>query len=218
MEYVGSKYRISDLRSVVFPQPGMPVMIVVQQPLIKYSMIAIGMKAFSSVINFVGAMDGAESNFLTQKHHDSAIGGLATATREPFFITDTLNPVASVGMITMEDLLEEIVGEIRDEFDEDEKELIKKISDLEYVVEGNMKLDDLNDAIGSTFESEDYDSIGGIVMELLDKLPEQNEEATTDDGYRLVVEEAKDNRIRKVRIFFPEPPVDEDEKEPEEAE
>lgn len=125
---------------------------------------------------------------------------------------------ASVGMITMEDLLEEIVGEIRDEFDEDEKELIKKISDLEYVVEGNMKLDDLNDAIGSTFESEDYDSIGGIVMELLDKLPEQNEEATTDDGYRLVVEEAKDNRIRKVRIFFPEPPVDEDEKEPEEAE
>lgn len=111
---------------------------------------------------------------------------------------------AAVGMITLEDLLEEIVGEIRDEYDEDEKELIQQIGDREYIVEGNMKLSDLNDALDCEFESEDYDSIGGIVMELLDKLPEKGESATTADGIKLTVEETDENRIKKVRILFPD--------------
>ena len=92
---------------------------------------------------------------------------------------------AAVGMITLEDLLEEIVGEIRDEYDEDEKELIQKLGETEYLVEGSMKLSDINDALGTKLESEDYDSIGGIVIELLDRLPEQDEEVTTADGIHL---------------------------------
>ena len=78
---------------------------------------------------------------------------------------------ATVGMITIEDLLEEIVGEIRDEFDADEEELLKKIGDNAYEVGGSMKLDDINDVLDTKFDSEDYDSIGGIMIELLDRFP-----------------------------------------------
>ena len=73
-------------------------------------------------------------------------------------------------MITLEDLLEEIVGEIRDEYDEDEEELIQKMSDDTYLVEGSLKLDDINDALGTDLTSEDYDSIGGLIIDCLDRL------------------------------------------------
>ena len=78
---------------------------------------------------------------------------------------------ATVGMITLEDLLEEIVGEIRDEYDADEEELIQQIDGHTYLVEGGMKLDDINDALDISLHSEDYDSIGGLFIEHLDRLP-----------------------------------------------
>ena len=85
---------------------------------------------------------------------------------------------ATAGLITLEDMLEEIVGEIRDEYDEDEEDLIRRIGPREYVVEAAMKLDDLNDQLGLDLESEDYDSIGGFSLGLLDHLPEEGEEVT----------------------------------------
>jgi putative hemolysin len=111
---------------------------------------------------------------------------------------------ATVGLVTLEDLLEEIVGEIRDEYDESEKELIQKISDYEYIVEGSSKLEDLHDQIGLELTSEDYDSIGGIVIELLDRLPQAGESVTTESGIRLVVDEVEKNRIDKVHIYLPQ--------------
>ena len=105
--------------------------------------------------------------------------------------------------VTLEDLLEEIVGEIRDEYDGSEAELIQKISDYEYIVEGSSKLEDLQDQIGLELESEDYDSIGGIVIELLDRLPQAGESVTTENGIRLVVDEVDKNRIDKVHIYLP---------------
>ena len=111
---------------------------------------------------------------------------------------------ATVGLVTLEDLLEEIVGEIRDEYDGSEAELIQKISDYEYIVEGSSKLEDLQDQIGLELESEDYDSIGGIVIELLDRLPQTGESVTTENGIRLVVDEVEKNRIDKVHIYLPE--------------
>lgn len=111
---------------------------------------------------------------------------------------------ATVGLVTLEDLLEEIVGEIRDEYDESEKELIQKISDYEYIVEGSSKLEDLQDQIGLDLESEDYDSIGGIVIELLDRLPQAGESVTTENGIHLVVDEVDKNRIDKVHIYLPQ--------------
>lgn len=96
---------------------------------------------------------------------------------------------ATAGLITLEDMLEEIVGEIRDEYDEDEEESLVCLNDGEYLVEGSMKLDDLNEQLEMNLESEDYDSIGGLVIGLLDHLPEEGEEVNCD-GIRLVVEKS----------------------------
>ena len=111
---------------------------------------------------------------------------------------------ATVGMITLEDLLEEIVGEIRDEYDADEEELIKKIGERTYLVEGSMKLDDINDELDTGLESEDYDSISGIIIECLNSLPEDNEEVTLKNGIRLKVQGIDQNRIQKVLMTLPE--------------
>lgn len=112
---------------------------------------------------------------------------------------------ATVGMITLEDLLEEIVGEIRDEYDADEEELIQEVDDRTYLVEGSMKLDDINDALDTSLDSEDYDSIGGIIIEKLDRLPEDGEEVTLDNGIQLKVQGIDQNRIVKVLMTLPEP-------------
>ena len=111
---------------------------------------------------------------------------------------------ATVGMITLEDLLEEIVGEIRDEYDADEEELIQQIDGHTYLVEGGMKLDDINDALDISLHSEDYDSIGGLIIEHLDRLPEADETIITEDGITLQVKEINQNRIKKVSMTLPE--------------
>lgn len=112
---------------------------------------------------------------------------------------------SSVGMISLEDLLEEIVGEIRDEYDEDEKDLIQMVNENEYLIEGFVKLDDVNDAIGLSLASEDYDSIGGLIIEKLDHLPAEGESVTTEDGITLKVEQMDKNRIEFVRMTLPAP-------------
>ena len=111
---------------------------------------------------------------------------------------------ACVGMITLEDLLEEIVGEIRDEYDEDEDEFIKKVSKDCYLIDGNRKLDDINDALGTKLESEDYDSIAGLVLQILDRMPTAGEEVQTPDGIRIKVESINQNRITKVLLRLPQ--------------
>lgn len=111
---------------------------------------------------------------------------------------------ATIGMITLEDLLEEIVGEIRDEYDEDEEEFIQQIDENSYLVMGGMKLDDINNALDTSLESEDYDSIGGLIIESLDRLPIDEESIMTDSGIRLQVKGIGQNRIRKVLMTLPE--------------
>lgn len=107
---------------------------------------------------------------------------------------------ATVGMITLEDLLEEIVGEIRDEYDSDEINLIKNVGGRRYLAQGNMKLDDINDELGTNLDSEDYDSIGGLMIEALDRLPGYGEVVTLDNGITLTARGIKGNRITKVLI------------------
>ena len=110
----------------------------------------------------------------------------------------------TAGLITLEDILEEIVGEIHDEYDENEEENIREINPREYIVEGSTNLDDLNDSLDLHLESEDYDSVGGFIIEHLDRLPEEKDEITTSDGIRMVVEKLDKNRIEQVHIYLPE--------------
>ncbi|MCR4657423.1 MAG: hemolysin family protein [Lachnospiraceae bacterium] len=121
---------------------------------------------------------------------------------------------ATVGLVTLEDLIEEIVGDIKDEFDEDEKELIQKEDDRTYIVDGSLKLDDINDFLETEFESENYDSIGGLVIERLEKLPEGGEIVTLDDGTVLETIEMDKNHIEKIRLTLPDK-TSENEGEPE---
>lgn len=115
------------------------------------------------------------------------------------------------GMITLEDLLEEIVGEIRDEYDEDEETLIQDLGDNTYVVPGGMKLDDINNSIDTRFSSEDYDSIGGLIIEKLDKLPEEGETVELEDGTKLTVKTVNQNRIEEVTMVLPTPQTENEE-------
>ena len=125
---------------------------------------------------------------------------------------------AAVGMITLEDVLEEIVGEIRDEYDEDEEEFIQELGENTYLVEGSMKLNDINDALDTLLESEDYDSIGGIIIESLDRLPEDGEEVTLANGTTLKVQGIDQNRIVKVLMTLPEKVAEEEEADTDKAE
>ena len=103
------------------------------------------------------------------------------------------------GMITTEDLLEEIVGEIRDEYDTDEKEALSKINDTTYRVDGSFKLDDLNDELGTKLESEDNDSVGGLIIERLDRLPKAGDKITIGNVW-MFVEKVASNRAESVIV------------------
>lgn len=111
---------------------------------------------------------------------------------------------ATAGLITLEDLLEEIVGEIRDEYDTDEEDSIIQLNEREYIVLGSTNLEDLCEELDLNFTSEDYDTIGGYLIGLLDHLPEKNEIIITDDDVLLRVEQMDKNRIEKIYIKKPE--------------
>lgn len=106
----------------------------------------------------------------------------------------------NVGIVTIEDLIEEVVGEIEDEYDDDRDSDIIVVKEDEYIVDGSARLDRIGDLIGVTMKSEEFDSIGGLVIGELGRFPEQNEEVKVN-SVRFVVEEIDKNRIKKVRIF-----------------
>ena len=111
----------------------------------------------------------------------------------------------TAGLITLEDLLEEIVGEIRDEYDADEEDDITRISDREFYVLGSANLDDVSEALSLHFTSDDYDTIGGYCLGLLDHLPEKNEIILTDNNILIRIDRMEKNRIERIYIRLPEP-------------
>ena len=140
--------------------------------------------------------------------------------REPFFTYESKStselfkimrtrriPVAIVldeyggtsGLVTLEDLVEEIVGEISDEYDEDEDD-IEVVKEDEYIIDGSTHIDDVNEMIGTNIESEDFDTIGGFVIGVLGRFPQKGEKVEYD-GIKFVVEEIDKNRIEKLRIY-----------------
>ena len=108
------------------------------------------------------------------------------------------------GMVTMEDLLEEIVGEIRDEYDTDEEKRIRQTGSGEYLVDGDVRLTELNEQLGTGLSSEENETVGGLVMELLDHLPTPGE--TASQGKVLFrVEKMDKNRISRLSVKIEEP-------------
>lgn len=130
---------------------------------------------------------------------------LLEVKQESFSMVIVLDEYGSTsGLITLEDLVEEIVGEIRDEFDENEDNIIRQISEYEYLVEGSLKLDDLNDHLHLDLESEDYDSVGGLFIDLLGDLPDEGDKVATDNRIVLVVDKMDNKRIETVHIYLPQ--------------
>jgi len=107
----------------------------------------------------------------------------------------------TAGLVTMEDLLEEIVGEIRDEHDADEQESIAVISDSEAVVEAGTNIEDVNARLGTELPTEDFETIGGYTVGLFGRLPHEGEEIDGADHTRLRVDRTRGRRILAVRIY-----------------
>ena len=105
----------------------------------------------------------------------------------------------TAGLLTIEDLVEVIVGDIDDEYDEEEEEIVK-INDNEYLVEGSTKISDVYEQLGINLESEEFDSIGGFIIGYLKRIPEENEIIEVED-VKFKVESIDKNRINKIRIF-----------------
>lgn len=105
----------------------------------------------------------------------------------------------TAGIITVEDLVEVIVGDIDDEYDEEDEDIIV-VKEDEYIVDGGLKISDVNELIGVRLESEEFDSIGGYIIGYLRRLPEENEVIEVDN-IRFCIESLDKNRIKKIRIY-----------------
>lgn len=171
-----------------------------------------------SIDDIIGILNIKDVIFLTDDEIDEF--NVENYIREPFFtyefkkITQLLEEMkkeksqmaivvdeygGTAGLITIEDLVEVIVGDIEDEYDEEEDE-IQVIKEDEYVVEGSTKISDVNELIGIKLESEEFDSIGGFIIGHLRRLPEENEVVEVDN-IKLCIESLDKNRIMKIRIF-----------------
>jgi CBS domain containing-hemolysin-like protein len=122
---------------------------------------------------------------------------------------------ALAGLITIEDLIEEIVGELRDEYDDDEEDEIQEVNETEYILLGSTPLDDVAAALNLSLESDDYDSIAGHLINLLEHFPEVGETAEDDFAVYTVLE-VDGNRIDKLRLVLK--PRDEEDSEEEDGE
>lgn len=102
------------------------------------------------------------------------------------------------GLVTMENIVEEIFGEIRDEYDEGEELPYQKVADGEYLFNGQIALDDFNEVMGSQLGDEEADSLGGLIYSRLGRVPKVGE-IIHEDGLELTVEKISARRIQKVR-------------------
>ena len=108
------------------------------------------------------------------------------------------------GLITLEDLLEEIVGEIADEYDREEPQ-VEPAENGSYLVNARLSVDELNELLDVELPNEEWDSVGGLMMAVLGRLPTQGEQVETG-GMRFTAESVKGRRISKVRVERLEPP------------
>lgn len=122
----------------------------------------------------------------------------------------------TAGLVSIEDLIEEIVGDIRDEYDINEENEYLQIGEREYIVDGSMNLDDLNELLDSHLPTDENDSVGGYIYSTLGRVPEVGEIVDVEGEYvRMRVEAVENRRIRKVHVVRLETPSEEEEREAE---
>jgi CBS domain containing-hemolysin-like protein len=172
-----------------------------------------------NIDNIVGILNVKDLFFIYSDEYKDSFS-LEKVMREPYYtfefkkITDLFRDMkkeknhmavvldeygGTVGIVTIEDLIEEIVGDISDEYDEDESE-IDVIEEDEYLVSGSVRLDDINELIGTSIESEEFDSVGGFIIGQLGRFPESGEEVEYEN-IKFRIEDIDKNRIKKVRIY-----------------
>lgn len=108
------------------------------------------------------------------------------------------------GIVTMEDIIEEVMGDIDDEYDEEETEIVK-VDENTYMIDGNTDLDDINEELGLELVSENSETLGGFIIELLGDLPDEEEKEDKVIEYENLVfkiESVKDRRIEKVKLYI----------------
>ena len=194
-----------------------------------------------NILTRVPVYEGSTDNIIGYLHMkdvllipagESAAFSVREILREPYYTYETKNTAellvemrsahvniaivldeygSCAGMLTMEDLLEEIVGEIRDEYDDDEVDAVRRLSGTEFEAVGGAWLDDINEETGLCLESEDYDTIGGYVLGLSDAFPENGQVFYTQEGLMIRVEKIENHRIDKVYLKLPDAqPAEED--------
>ena len=107
------------------------------------------------------------------------------------------------GIVTMEDIIEQVMGDIDDEYDEEE-EIIDKVDDNIYLVDGDVNLDDLNEELGINLQSENSETIGGFIIDLLGEIPDENDigRIVKFENYELKIMAVHDRRIERVKIYI----------------
>lgn len=115
------------------------------------------------------------------------------------------------GIITVEDLIEEIMGDIEDEYDHDDEPKLQKIDNNNYIVDGNYLLDDLDDELDLKLSNNNHDTIGGFVLHLLGEIPEENQQRTVKyENLTFLIISVKGNRVTKIKLT-----INKKEKEPD---
>jgi putative hemolysin len=152
--------------------------------------------------------------------------------RKPYFVPDTKNidslffelqkskqQIAILideyggfsGIVTMEDIIEQVMGDIDDEYDE-EVEIIDKIDDNTFLVDGDVDLDDLNEELGISLNSDNSETIGGFIIDILGEIPDESDvgKIVEFENYRFKIMSINERRIERVKIYVVEDIIEED--------
>lgn len=120
------------------------------------------------------------------------------------------------GIVTMEDIIEEVMGDIDDEYDEEEPE-IQKISDDTFIIDGSMDLDDIDEELNINLESDNSETIGGFIIDILGEIPDENDVGSevTFENYKFRIDSIKDRRIEQITLTILPEAAEEEEKNEE---
>jgi len=136
------------------------------------------------------------------KKVDELLDEMQAARMHIAIVVDEYGGVA--GLVTLEDIIEEIFGEIQDEYDDGEEELWQQIAPQEYLFDGRIPLDEINSLFGTNLPTEDAETIGGLIFARIGSVPHEGD-TLEENGIVLTVEDLQERRVHRVHAIFPAP-------------